>query len=78
MKRMLRDSSGSFSVETAVVLSVLVIVFSAFLSFFLSFFSGIESLSENGISYTGILPVTIHRVTGVIFETGGELFAKIR
>lgn len=78
MRDLFMNSEGSFSVEAAIVLTALVIVFSTFLSFMLGFFSGIDSLCGQGISYTGILPVTIHRVTSVIFETGGELFAKIR
>ncbi|MBQ8164614.1 MAG: hypothetical protein IJZ94_02185 [Clostridia bacterium] len=77
MKRLLCDSSGSFSVETAIVLSSLCIVFSALLSFVLGMFSGINELCEKGIDYSGYLPAVIHRFANVVFETGGELFEKI-
>lgn len=68
---------GSFSLETVIVLSFLIIVLSAMLTFVLGMFSGIDDLCDNGVSYSGYLPVTIHRVTSVIKETGGEIYAKI-
>lgn len=77
MKGLLFSDNGSFSVETVIVLSFLFIILSTMLSLFLGMFCEIDDLCDDGVSYTGYLPVTIHRVTGVVTETGGEIYAEI-
>ncbi|MBE7065658.1 MAG: hypothetical protein E7384_07615 [Ruminococcaceae bacterium] len=71
------DIAGYFSVETALVISAVIMILCFMLSFVLGLFSGIDTLCDKGVDYTGILPVTIHRITNIVTETGGELFAKI-
>ena len=76
--RLLRlNEAGYFSVETVVVVFAVIMIISFMLSFVLGVFSGIDELCSAGVDYDGYLPVTIHRVTNVIIETGGELFAKV-
>jgi len=77
MRRLLDSDAGYFSVETAIVMSAVMILLAALISFILGLFSGIDTLCGEGVDYEGVLPVTVHRVTNVIVETGGELFAKL-
>ena len=77
MRHLCLNDSGYFSVETVIVIFSVILIMSFMLSFVLGVFSGIDDLCSVGVDYDGFLPVTIHRVTNVILETGGDLFAKI-
>lgn len=77
MHHILKDSSGYFSAETAIVISVIILIITTGILFYISLFTGIDTFCDGAEDYTGFLPPDIHRVTTVVIETGGDIIEKI-
>mgnify|MGYP003485521357 CR=1 FL=1 len=68
---------GSLSTETAIVISVILLIITTSILFYISLLSGIDSFADGAVGYTGYFPADIHRVVTVVIQTGGDIIGKI-